>query len=62
MVCNSKGKSFFEEVELSEAVQSFPVLYNKSKKGFKERDAVKSAWTEVASSLDFIENWNDAEN
>ena len=32
------------EEELSETVRSFPVLYDKSHKGFKEKDAVKNAW------------------
>ena len=32
------------EQELSETVRDFPVLYNKSQKGFKEKDAVKNAW------------------
>jgi len=41
--CNSKGLSIFEEEKLSESVQNFPVLYNKSKKGFKESDSVKNA-------------------
>ena len=62
MACNSKGLSLVEEEKLSETVRNFPVLYDKSKKGYKERDAVKNAWTEVARSLDFIENWDDAKN
>ena len=38
------------------------MLYDKSKKGYKGRDAVQNAWTEVARSLDFIEHWDDAKN
>ena len=60
MACNSKGLLLFHEEKLSETVRNFPVLYDKSKKGFKERDAVRTARTEVARSLDFIENWDDA--
>jgi len=41
MACNSKGLSPFEQKKLSETVRNFPVLYDRSKKGFKERDAVK---------------------
>ena len=41
MVCNSKGLSLFEEKKLSQTVRNFPVLYDRSKKGFKESDAVK---------------------
>ena len=62
MACNSKGLSLLEEKQLSETVRNFPVLYDRSKKGFMVRDAVKNAWTEVARSLDFIENWDDARN
>ena len=39
--------------ELSEIVRSFPVLYNKSRKEFKEIDAVKNAWNGVTTALDF---------
>ena len=62
MACNSKGLLLFEEEKLSETVRNFSVLYDKSKKGFKERDAVENAWTEAARSLDFIENWDVAKN
>ena len=62
MACNSKVLSLVDEEKLSETVRNFPVLYDKSKKGYKERDAVNNAWTEVARSLDFIENWDDAKN
>ena len=60
MACNSKVLSLVDEEKLSETVRNFPVLYDKSKKGYKERDAVQNAWTEVARSLDFIENWDHA--
>ena len=39
--------------ELSEIVRSFPVLYDKSRKGFKEKDAVKYAWDGVTMALEF---------
>ena len=39
--------------ELSEIVRSFPVLYNKSRKGFKEVHAVKNAWNEATTALYF---------
>ena len=47
-----------EEDMLAEKVQGFPVLYDKRLKGFKEKDAVQSAWEKVAESLDFEENGN----
>ena len=57
-----KSLSLLEEEKLSETVRNFPVLYDKSHTGYKERDAVKNAWTEVANSLEFIEDWHDAKN
>ena len=62
MACNSTVLSLVDEEKLSETVRNFPVLYDKSKKGYKGRDAVQNAWTEVARSLDFIEHWDDAKN
>ena len=55
MACNSKRLSHFEEKKLSETVRNFPVLYDRSKTGFKERDAVNNAWAVVVGLLDFIE-------
>ena len=40
---------------LQEEFTSFPVLYNKRIKGFKEKDAVQNAQKKVAESLDFEE-------
>ena len=57
-----KGLSLLDEEKISEAVRNFPVLYDKSHKGYKERDTVKNAWTEVANSLQVIEDWHDAKN
>ena len=51
MACNSKALSLFEEKKLSETVQNFPVLYDRSKKGFKERDAVKNAFNHTLKIL-----------
>ena len=42
------------EEELSETVGSFPILYGKSHKGFKENDAMKNAWDAVVTTLEFI--------
>ena len=42
------------EEELSETVRSFPVLYDKSHKGFKEKDAMKNAWDAVVTALEYI--------
>ena len=62
MACSSKVVSLVDEDTLSETVRNFPLLYDKSKKGYKERDAVQNTWTEVARSLDVIEKWDDAKN
>ena len=35
-----------------EIVRSFLVLYDKSRKNFKEKDAVKNAWDGVTTSLE----------
>ena len=40
--------------ELSKTVKSFPVLYDKSQKGFKEKDSVKNAWDRVATAFESI--------
>ena len=47
-----------EEERLSENVKMFPCLYDKTKKGYKEKDAVQNAWNAVAESLDFVEDGN----
>ena len=40
---------------LQEEFTSFPVLYDKRIKGFKEKDAVQNAQKKMAESLDFEE-------
>ena len=42
------------EEELSGTPRSFPILYDKSHKRFKEKDAVKNAWDGVATELEVI--------
>ena len=39
--------------ELSEFVRNFPVLQDKSRKGIKEKDAVKNAQDVVTTALEF---------
>ena len=46
------------EEELLETVRSFSFLYDKSHKGFQEKDAVKNAWDGVAMVLEFIQTGN----
>ena len=40
--------------ELSVTVIVFPLLCDKSRKRFKEKDAVKNAWDGVVTALEFI--------
>ena len=47
-----------QEETLPEKVESFPVLYDKRAKGFKEKDSVQNAREKVTESLDFAENSN----
>ena len=42
--------------ELAEAVWSFPCLYDRSKKEYKDKNVSMTAWKEVSDWLDFIEN------
>ena len=45
-----------ENEELAETVQTFPCLYDKLGKEYKDKNVVQNAWKEVAGQLDFIEN------
>ena len=45
-----------EEEVLGEKVKMFPCLYDKTVKGYKEKEAVQNAWDAVAESLDFVED------
>lgn len=50
----NKKLSLEEEEKLTFHVKLFPCLFDKSEKGYKERDCVANAWKQVAESLDFI--------
>ena len=45
--------SVTEDEEFAEQVKSFPCLYNKSAKSYKERHVVRYGQAEVASNLEF---------
>ena len=47
-----------EEEILAETVKGYPCLFDKTDKGYKEKDVVINAWSEVAKQLDFVENGN----
>ena len=44
---NKMALSLNEEEILAERVKLFPVLYDKSYEGYKEKDVVKNAWEKV---------------
>ena len=48
--------SLQENEELVETVQTFPCLYDTSKKEYKDKNIAHNTWKEVADQLDFIEN------
>ena len=45
-----------DEERLAETVKAFPCLYDKTKKGYKEKDVVTNARNSVANQLDFFED------
>ena len=48
--------SLNEEEELCEIVRSFPVIYDKKMKGYKDNIAVDNAWIDVSNQVSFLEN------
>ena len=48
--------SFTEDEELAKQGKSFPCVYNKSAKSYKEKHVVRNAWAEVTSNLEFVED------
>ena len=52
------SREIFREEELSETIRGFPVLYDKSRKWFKEIDASKNAWDGVVTALEFTQTSN----
>ena len=59
-VCEENKMAFSlclaEEERLAEVVKVFPCLYDKTTKGYKEKDVVANAWNSVAEQLNFIED------
>ena len=60
--CQLLSFSVSEEERLSEVVRNYPILYDKTQKGYKERDAVENAWNEVSTLLDFVQSGSLAKN
>ena len=44
------------EEGLSEIVKTLPCLYDKTTKGYNEKDVSANTWNKVAEQLDFIED------
>jgi hypothetical protein len=45
-----------EEERFAEIIKLFPCLFDKTTKGYKEKDVVANAWNSIAEQLEFIEN------
>ena len=43
-----------QEENLCELVRQYPVIFDKSHKGYKEKEVEENAWQEIASALDFL--------
>ena len=56
MAGKKKSITLLQEENLAEYVKKYPCLFDKTDKGFKEKDVVNNAWDEIATNLDFVEN------
>ena len=56
MADKSRKLSSEEKEILAVQVKKYPCLFDKTDKGYKEKDCVANAWEAVASSVEFIEN------
>lgn len=45
-----------EEEKLAHHVKMYPCLFDKTDKGFKERDCTANSWQQVASALEFVDD------
>ena len=51
-----KHLSHGEKEQLAEAVRTYPCLYDKNKKEYKDKSVFENAWGKVIEGLEFIEN------
>ena len=61
MVEKSMKLSLREKELLSEEVQLYPCLYDKTALGHKEKDVIANSWNKLSNKLEFIKNvelWN----
>ena len=43
-----------QQEEILSEVRIYPVLYNKTEKGYREKDVVRNAWSKVAEKLEYV--------
>ena len=53
---HKKNLSLKEKEQLAEAVRTYPCLYDKNKKEYKDKNVCKNVWGKVIEKLEFIEN------
>ena len=51
-----KHLSLGEKEQLAEAVRTYPCLYDKNKKEYKDKNVCENDWAKVIEKLEFIEN------
>ena len=49
-----KKSDIVQEENLCELIRQFPVIFDKSHKGYTDKDAEVNAWNEIVNSLDFV--------
>ena len=53
---HKKKLSLKEKEQLAEAVRTYPCLYDKKKKEYKDKNVCENVWRKVIEKLEFIEN------
>ena len=53
---HKKKLSLKEKEQLAEAVRTYPCLYDKNKKEYKDKNVCENVWGKVIEKLEFIEN------
>ena len=60
MASQKKNLSLLDEDKLAESVRNYPILYDKSHQAYRESDAVRNAWQDVAMALEFTSDGESA--
>ena len=53
---HKENLSLEEKEQLAKAVRTYPCLYDKNKKEYKDKNVCENAWGKVVEKLEFIEN------